>query len=62
MPIEFLNIEALGELDAPLPSLTASAAERDNFWAAWRAESARVEADYLDGDRPDHRKAWEDGQ
>jgi len=59
MPIDFFDVEALGELDAPLPSLTASAAERANFWAAWRTACAGKEADYLDGDRADHRKAWE---
>jgi hypothetical protein len=56
------DIEALGELDVPLPSLTATKAERRDFWAAWERASADREASYLQGDRTAHRKAWEDGQ
>jgi hypothetical protein len=53
------DIEALGDLEIPLPSLTASQAERRDFWSAWAEASAQKDADFLEGDRTAHRRAWE---
>jgi hypothetical protein len=47
----YLDIEAMADLDAPLGS--------PEFFAQWHDASERKEADYLDGDDTDHRKAWE---
>jgi hypothetical protein len=46
-----LDIEAMAELDATLGS--------QEFFAQWHDASNRKEAEYLNGDRTSHRRAWE---